>query len=257
MEAANDPTCVLILGGSSEATALATVLAGRKDVRAILSLAGRTLVPAVQPLATRVGGFGGIEGLEAFIRAEGSDILVDATHPFAAQISRHARAAAQLTGCPLLDATRAGWAPQDGDRWTEVATMAEAASTLGDSPRRVFLTVGRLQLAAFATAPQHHYLVRTIDPVEGSHRLADARYLTGRGPFQANEEERLMRDHGVEVLVTKNSGGSASAGKLEAARRLQLPVILVRRPAPSGGALATEQVLAAILAHRAAVERGV
>ena len=237
---------------------LAAALAGNADVDATLSLAGRTAAPAASPIATRVGGFGGLDGLVSYIRKEAVDILVDATHPFAAQISRHAREASRLAGCRLIDFTRPPWTPRTGDRWTEVATMVDAAAALGPEPRRVFLTVGRLQLAAFKSAPHHHYLVRTIDSVGADHGLACASFVRQRGPFEADKEEKLMRDHLIEVLVAKNSGGSASAPKLAAARRLGLPVVLVKRPrAADDGANNVDDVLAAIAAHRALACRGV
>ena len=249
----------MILGGSSEASALARALAGRSFVDAVLSLAGRTTAPVSLPLPVRIGGFGGIPGLVNYLRAEATDVMIDATHPFAEQMSVHARAAAAQTGIPLIRLTRLAWRAQDGDRWTEVADMRAAAEALGDIPRRVFLTVGRLQLAAFASAPQHFYIVRTIDPVGPDHGLRMARFLEARGPFAVADEEHLMRDHDVEVLVTKNSGGMASAGKLEAARRLGLPVILVRQPA--GGLAAMHdiaEVIAALEAHhRPPAPRGV
>ena len=236
---------MLILGGSTEATALAAALAGRTDVAATLSLAGRLREPAPQALPTRVGGFGGIEGLVAYLHDERIALLVDATHPFAARMSANAREAARRAGVPLLDAGRPPWEPQPGDRWTQVDTMAAAAAALGAPPRHVFLTIGRLQLAAFAAAPQHRYLVRSIDPVDAGHGLTDARFVTARGPFAIDDEIALMREHGIEVLVTKNSGGPASAAKIEAARRLGLPVVLVRPHLGEGG-LRLEEVLAAI-----------
>ncbi len=234
---------MLILGGSTEASTLATALAGRRDVAATLSLAGRVRELAPQPLPTRVGGFGGVDGLAAYLEAERIAVLVDATHPFAAQMSRHAREAARRAGVPLLDAGRGGWVPEAGDRWTEVDTVAEAAAALGDVSRRVFLTIGRLQLAVFARAPQHRYLVRSIDPVGAGHRLADATFVTARGPFSVDDEIAAMREHDIEVLVTKNSGGTASVAKIEAARRLGLPVVLVRPPEGSGGRLGFDGVL--------------
>jgi precorrin-6A/cobalt-precorrin-6A reductase len=241
---------VLILGGSSEASALARALAGRSSVDAVLSLAGRTASPILPPLPLRTGGFGGIPGLVDYLRAEAIGVMVDATHPFAEQMSGNAQAAAAQTGIPLIRLTRPAWQAQEGDRWTEVADIKAAVDALGESPRRVFLTVGRLQLAAFARAPRHFYLVRTIDPVGAGHGLRAACFLEARGPFVAEDEERLMREHAVELLVTKNSGGTASAGKLEAARRLGLPVVLVRQPAGAGAAMSDiAEVIAAIEAH--------
>ena len=247
---------MLILGGSTEATALAQTLAGRGDLDARLSLAGRTREPAPQPLPTSVGGFGGADGLAAHLRAEAIDLLVDATHPFAARMSANARLAAGAAGVPLLRVGRPPWRAGPGDRWLEVADMPAAAAALGVTPRRVFLTVGRLQLAAFTHAPQHHYLVRTIDPPTTDHGLPDAMVIEARPPFDLATEHNLMVEHRVDALVTKNSGGAAAAPKLAAARALGLPVILVRRPAEADGTIGVDEALAAIEAH-ACVPRGV
>ncbi len=257
------PLRVLILGGSSDATALARALAGRCGLEARLSLAGRTRAPAAQALPTRTGGFGGIEGLAAYLRAEAIALLVDATHPFAAGMSANARAAAALTGTPLLHVERPAWARQPGDLWEEVADMEAAVVALGDTPRRVFLTIGRQRLAAFAAAPQHQYLVRTIDPATAMCDLPQVRFIEARPPFDAEAEACLMRDHRVDVLVSKNSGGAEAYGKIAAARALGLPVILVRRPPPVGATMDVACALAAIeaelaaRAHRAPLRRGV
>ena len=240
------PLRVLILGGSSEASALASALAGRVGVAATLSLAGRVREPAPQPLPVRVGGFGGVDGLVEYIRTERIDLLVDATHPFAATMSRNAREAAKRAGTTLLDAGRPPWEPVPGDCWTQVETIAAAAAELGARPLRAFLTVGRLQLAAFRAAPQHHYLVRSIEPVSEDHGLVDADFVTARGPFSIEDEVGLMRRHHIDVLVTKNSGGTASVAKLDAARRLALPVVLVRPPPNCGVRLGVDGVLDAI-----------
>ena len=220
-----------------------------------MSLAGRTAAPAPQALPTRVGGFGGVDGLVAHIAAHRIAVLVDATHPFAAAISRNAREAASRAGIPLVAVGRPPWRPQAGDDWREVADVAAAAAALGSAPRRVFLTIGRQQLGAFAGAPQHHYLVRTVDPVD-AQLLPDARWIEARGPFDANAEMALMRGEGIEILVTKNSGGDATSGKLESARRLALPVIMVRRPDAEAEALGVEDAMAVIDAHLSAL-RGV
>lgn len=250
------PTRVLILGGSSEATALARALADMPEIGATLSLAGRTANPPPLPLPARIGGFGGVDGLAQYIREHQVDILVDATHPFAARMAVNAIGAAEKVGCRLLKVTRPCWSAQPGDRWHEVADMAAAAEAIGAAPRRVFLTIGSLQLDVFAAAPQHHYLVRTIDAVT-THRLADATFIQTRGPFEPDTEERLMRDHGIEVLVTKNSGGTAAEAKLEAARQLSLPVIVVRRPNAEIAGITVDEALALIVAHRASAYRGV
>ncbi len=241
---------MLILGGTSEATALAGILARRVDIEATLSLAGRTIAPAPQPLPTRIGGFGGADGLAAYISAQNIAVLVDATHPFAATISCNARDAAARAGIPHVVVGRPPWRPGAGDDWNEVDDVAAAVAALGPAPRRVFLTIGRQQLAPFAAAPQHDYLVRAIDPAD-AQLLPNARWIAARPPFDADGEEALMRAEGIEVLVTKNSGGTATFGKLEAARRIGLPVIVVRRPEADGDALGIEAAMAAIDAHLA------
>ena len=146
---------VLILGGTTEASALGAKLAERADIDAILSLAGRTANPRPSPLPTKTGGFGGAEGLARWLTEHRTDAVVDATHPFAAMMSRNAAAACFRLGLPLLGLRRPPWRAQPGDRWIEVVTMADAVPALGPTPRRAFLTIGRLELAPFATAPQH------------------------------------------------------------------------------------------------------
>jgi precorrin-6A/cobalt-precorrin-6A reductase len=221
---------VLVLGGTTEAGELARALAARPEFDALLSLAGRTSKPAQQPLPTRVGGFGGAAALARFLREGGYHAMVDATHPFAERMSFNAAEAAGEAGVPLVALVRAPWTPGPGDSWTEVPDAASAAHALGDVPRTVFLTVGRLSLPAFAASPQHHYVVRSIDPPDPSDLPPRHRLVLDRGPFDTAAEERLMRDEGVEVVVTKNSGGKATEGKLAAARRLGLPVIMIARP---------------------------
>lgn len=251
---------VLILGGTGEASALARACADAAITDVLLSLAGRTSAPLAQPVPTRVGGFGGAEGLADFIRKAGVTALVDATHPFAAQISGNAHLAAARTGIPALALRRPEWAREKGDRWSEVKTAEAAVAALGQEPRRVFLTVGRLELAAFQAAPQHAYLVRTIEPVGDALTVPNLDVIRARGPFSAEDEAETMTRHGVEILVTKHSGGAATYGKIAAARRLGLEVVMVRRPPPSGMA-ATEsldEVLAFVAAHAgASTKRGV
>jgi precorrin-6A/cobalt-precorrin-6A reductase len=225
------PHC-LILGGTGDARQLAERLASRRDLRVTLSLAGRTKVPLVQAVQTRIGGFGGVEGLAATMRAERVALLIDATHPFAARISANAFAAAQGTGTPLVQLDRPAWIQAAGDRWIEVEDMAAAAAALGEETSTVFLTIGRQEFAPFTSYPQHRYIQRSVDPADVS--LPNATIILDRGPFDAEAEEALMRAHGVDVLVSKNSGGAATYGKIVAARRLGLPVIMVKRPAPSG-----------------------
>jgi precorrin-6A/cobalt-precorrin-6A reductase len=221
---------LLILGGSSEASRLAARLAQEPAFEAILSFAGRTRNPTPPPIPYRIGGFGGVAGLASYLSTERIDLLVDATHPFAERISANAAEAARETGTPLIVFSRPPWTSGPGDRWTEFADAGAAARAIGATPRRVFLTVGRLQLSAFEAAPQHEYVVRTIDPPEPPPDLPRHRLVLARGPFGVEDEIRLMREERIEVLVTKNSGGEASRAKLEAARSLGLEVILIRRP---------------------------
>ncbi|WP_456316168.1 cobalt-precorrin-6A reductase [Roseomonas elaeocarpi] len=224
------PTRVLILGGSTEASALARLLAGHARFDALLSLAGRTRAPRPQPLPSRSGGFGGVEGLTRFLGGAGVQLLVDATHPFAAAMSANAVAAARLAGLPLLRLDRPAWTAGEGDRWAIVPDIAAAAAALGTVPRRVLLTVGQKELRPFRDAPQHRYLVRSIEPPDPDSLPPGATCITDAGPFTEAAERALLLRHGVEVIVSKNSGGTASAAKLAAARALELPVVMVARP---------------------------
>ncbi|MFP5077088.1 cobalt-precorrin-6A reductase [Rhizobium sp. YIM 134829] len=224
------PHPVLILGGTTEAKAVAEALAARPDLAPLLSLAGRTLSPRPQPVPVRVGGFGGAEGLARFLKEGSFRLMVVATHPFAARISAHAARAAAETGVPAIQLTRPAWQKQLGDRWQEVETVTEAVSALGDAPKRVFLAIGRQEAAAFEAAPQHAYLIRSVDPVDPPLTLPRMESLLATGPFDEAAEEALLRARGIEVVVAKNSGGAATYGKIAAARRIGLPVILVARP---------------------------
>ena len=221
---------VLILGGTTEARQLAGRLAVRAGITVTLSLAGRTAAPASQPVPVRIGGFGGAEGLADYLRSEKIDVLIDATHPYAATISANAATAASHAGVAMLALRRPAWTPVAGDRWTEVDHVADAVETLGAAPRRIFLTLGRKEIAPFEAAPQHRYLVRSVDPVVPPLHVPHAIYITGRGPFAEAGERVLLEEHGVEVIVAKNSGGAATHGKIAAARALALPVIMLRRP---------------------------
>lgn len=226
---------ILILGGTTEASALAARLAGRSDFSPLLSLAGRTSDPRPMPIPTRVGGFGGVAGLAGFLREERIEAVIDATHPFAAVMSRNAAEACRHAHVPLVALRRPPWVPQDGDRWIEVASMGEAVQALGEAPRRVFLTVGRLELAPFAAAPQHTYLVRTIEPIGNALPVPSVVAIRDRAPFDETAERLLMERERVDVVVTKNSGGTATYPKIAAARLLSLPVVVVARPEkPSG-----------------------
>jgi len=221
---------ILILGGTTEARRLAQALAGRRDLAVTLSLAGRTAAPAAQPVPFRIGGFGGAQGLADYLSEQRIDALIDATHPYAAIISGNAATAAISTGVRLLALRRPPWTAVAGDRWTEVADVAAAARALAETPRCVFLALGRKDLAPFAAAPWHHYLVRSVDPVDPPLAVPNAIYVTGRGPFDEAADRALLEEHRIEVVVAKNSGGAATYGKIAAARGLGLPVIMPRRP---------------------------
>jgi precorrin-6A/cobalt-precorrin-6A reductase len=222
---------ILILGGTTEARRLAERLVERVDVEVTVSLAGRTAAPAAHAVPVRVGGFGGAEGLGQYLIAERVDALVDATHPYAAVISANAADAAATTRVPLLALRRPPWVALPGDRWIEVADPAAAVHALGEAPRHVFLALGKGDIRTFARAPQHHYLVRSVEPVDPPLAVPHASYVTGRGPFTEADDRALLAAHVIDLVVAKNSGGTATYGKIAAARALGLPVILLRRPA--------------------------
>ncbi|QDO02333.1 cobalt-precorrin-6A reductase [Streptomyces sp. S1A1-8] len=220
---------VLVLGGTTEARRLAAELAARPGVRVTTSLAGRVSRPGALDGDVRVGGFGGADGLARWLREHRVDAVVDATHPFAAAITANAARAATATGIPAVVLRRPGWTPGPDDRWHWAGSLPEAAALLPSLGRRVFLTTGRLGLAAFAHLSELHFLVRTVEPPEPP-MPQDMEVLLTRGPFTPDEEQTLLRAHRVDVLVTKDSGGEATAAKLTAARDLALPVVVVRRP---------------------------
>jgi precorrin-6A/cobalt-precorrin-6A reductase len=224
-------TNVLILGGTAEARQLAGLLAGRTDIKTTLSLAGRTAAPAAQPVPMRVGGFGGVVGLAGYLKAEHVDALIDATHPYAAVISKHAAEAAASARVPIVALRRPAWTAVAGDRWIEVDDMAVAVAALSAESKRVFLAIGRKEVDAFTAAPQHHYLIRSVDPIEPPLNVPSATYIVSRGPFDESAEKALLSEHRIETIVAKNSGGNATYGKIAAARALGLSVIILRRPA--------------------------
>ncbi len=219
---------VLILGGTSEASELARLIAGDRRFAPTLSLAGATAQPAWSPIVRRIGGFGGADGLACYLRQSATTHLVDATHPFAARITANAHRAAEAAGVRLLRLRRPAWTPMPGDHWQLVADMQSACDALGPAPRRVLLTVGRQDLDAFRAATQHWYLARSIDPP--AEPLPGCEIVLARGPYDLGEELELLASRRIDVLVTKNSGGAATRAKLDAARTLGLPVVMVARP---------------------------
>ncbi|ABA78988.1 cobalt-precorrin-6A reductase [Rhodobacter sphaeroides] len=241
---------ILLLGGTTEASRMARALA-EAGLPAVFSYAGRTAAPVAQPLPLRVGGFGGTEGLAAYIREEGITHVIDATHPFAAQMSRNAVEACAATGTALVALERAPWAAGPGDRWIRVPSIEAAAEALPEAPARVFLAIGRLHLAAFAGRAQHHYLLRLVDPPDALP-LPRAEAIVARGPFTLAEDLELLRRHEIQWIVAKNAGGEGARAKLDAARELGLPVVLIDRPAiPPRPRVETPEAVLGWLAHPA------
>ncbi len=225
---------LLILGGTADAAELAgeAVARYRHRLTVISSLAGRTEIPGDIAGQVRVGGFGGIEGLVEYLRAEKIDFVIDATHPFAAAISRHAALACAQAGVPRLTLQRPAWPLTTGERRIAVADMAGAAAKLRElGARRIFVTSGAKDLAALAALTEAWLLVRLIEPPAEPLPLAHYALIFARGPFTELAERRLMEEHGIDALLTKDSGGAATYGKIVAARDLGIPVIIIGRPA--------------------------
>jgi precorrin-6A/cobalt-precorrin-6A reductase len=243
---------VLILGGTTEASALARLIADDARFDATLSLAGRTTAPRAQPIATRTGGFGGADALAQWLRDEKIEAVIDATHPYADQISANAVAACRQSQAPLASIVRPAWQAVPGDEWQDVPDTATAAVALGHTRRRVFLSLGRQELAAFAAAPQHHYLARSVDMPQDIALPPDIRFILARGPFDRAAEEHLLANEKIDVIVSKNSGGGATYAKIEAARALGLPVVMIARPdKQTGHPVATAEEAMVWLAHEA------
>ncbi len=196
----------------------------------VYSYAGRTETPMGQPMHMRVGGFGGVDGLRAYLAAEGITHVIDATHPFAAQMSSNAVTACAAQGLPLIALERAPWVAADGDRWTHVADIPAAVEALAGPARRVFLAIGRQHLEPFAAQPQHHYLLRLVDAPTGPLPLPLTKVVVARGPFDLASDSALLRDHGTDLVVAKNAGGKGAVAKIAAARALGLPVLMIDRP---------------------------
>ena len=228
---------VLLLGGTTEASRMAEALRDA-GVAAVFSYAGRTKAPMAQPLPMRVGGFGGIAGLIAYLRAEGISHVVDATHPFAAGMSRNAFAACEATGLPLIRLERPAWSPGEGDNWQMFPALEDIPAALPDAPARVFLAIGKQHIGLFAARPQHHYLLRLVDAPEAPLPLPQAEVVIARGPFDVAGDRALMTQHGITHVVAKNGGGDGARAKLDAARALGLPVLMAARPDLPGESVA-------------------
>ncbi|MEV7980304.1 cobalt-precorrin-6A reductase [Streptomyces sp. NPDC086519] len=232
---------ILILGGTAEARLLATELSARDGARVTTSLAGRVTRPRSPAGEVRIGGFGGVAGLTDWIREHRVDALVDATHPFAETITATAAHAARGTGVPFVVLRRPGWRPGPGDDWHPVPSLPAAAAALLRFGPRVLLTTGRLGLSAFAHLTDRHFVVRSVEAPEPP-LPRHTEVLLARGPFTVADESALLQGNLIDVLVTKDSGGAATAAKLTAARELALPVVVVRRPPLPDGVTAVPDV---------------
>ena len=220
---------ILLLGGTGEAAELAAQLASRNDLEFISSFAGRVSCPKYPIGAVRVGGFGGIEGLISYLIMESISVVVDATHPFSVGISRNSEVACARLGLPLIALVRPAWQKQKNDLWHEVITYADAAEFVNRKKGRVFLSIGRQEVGSFAACNDAWFLIRAIEAPTGQlpqhHEI-----LLQRGPFDLKEESQLLRDYSIDHIVSKNSGGSGTYTKIEAARLLGIPVVMVQRP---------------------------
>ena len=221
-------TRALILGGIADASLLAAEIA-RAGIDAVYSYGGRTRAPADQPLPTRIGGFGGVSGLVDYIRRERITHVIDATHPFATEMSRRAIEACATTGTPLIALERAPWMKASGDIWIEVGDVSAAVAALPEAPANVFLAIGRQHIAPFAARPQHAYTLRFVDPPEAPLPFA-ADVIVSRGPFTLDGELEMMRTRNIAWIVARNSGGDGARAKIDAARMLSLPVVMISRP---------------------------
>lgn len=245
---------VLVLGGTTDARELAATLEADPAVRPITSLAGRLSAPGTVAGEVRTGGFGGAGELARWIVEHGIATVVDATHPFAAAISHNAAEACTAAGVPLIALRRPGWTPGPGDDWHEAADLADAAARVAGLGRRVLLAIGRQEAAAFAGVADAWFLIRAIEAPDGPLPLHHE-VLLARGPYALDDERRLLADHAIDLVLTKDSGGDATRAKLDAARERGIPVLVVRRPpAPDGpGIVAVASAAEAAAAVRATV----
>lgn len=221
---------LLILGGTTEGRSLCKAVADA-GLLGTVSMAGRVERPAPQGVPMRVGGFGGAEGLARYLSENAITHVIDATHPFAAQMSRNAIDACTQTGTPLIALTRPPWQADPGDRWTHVPDIAGAVAALDCPQKRVMLAVGRMHLQDFTVNPQHAYLLRLVDPPAQPLGFPQAKVVVDRGPFSLEGDRALLREHRIDLVVSKNAGGSGAHAKILAARDLGLPVLMIERPA--------------------------
>jgi precorrin-6A/cobalt-precorrin-6A reductase len=220
---------VLILGGTSEASELATHLAARSDVTVISSLAGRVSHPRLPAGIVRVGGFGGVAGLVSYLLDENIRVVIDATHPFASKISGNAELACNTLSLPLIALERPPWEPNEHDCWCTVPDAQAAASIVNHQRNRVFLSIGRQEFGAFSNCEDAWFLVRAID-APSETLPTNSKLILKRGPFHLNDELQMLRSESISLIVSKNSGGTATYAKIEAARVLRIPVVMIDRP---------------------------
>ncbi len=221
---------ILILGGTGEGSALANALAARADCHVISSLAGRVANPKLPPGEVRIGGFGGSNGLAAYLEKNGITAVIDATHPFARRMCWNAALAAERASVKLLRFERPAWSAQPGDRWIEIDDWNGAVDVLRRAAKRVFLALGRQELEPFITLKDIAFVIRSVEPPDPTLIFANAEILLARGPFRLEDERALLRSRAIDHVVCKNSGGNATDAKLQAARELGITVIMQRRP---------------------------
>ena len=223
---------LLLLGGTSEASQLVNGLQYNGYIEVIFSLAGVTKNPVLpKNVMSRVGGFNGITGLMTWLKDNQIDFLIDATHPFAQQMSNHAWQAAQMCQIPFLNVQRPAWQKQDGDQWFEVNSISEAINMLGKKALRIFLTIGSKNLLPFKkNIIPHHHWIRSIDKPDDTILPSHAEVITAKGPFDVQSEYDFLQRYRIERIVTKNSGSEIVYAKIDAARKLSIPVIMIQRP---------------------------
>ena len=219
---------VLVLCGTGDAIELVAKLSEISDIEVIASLAGRTRQPASLTGTVRIGGFGGADGLTTYLQTQKIDYLIDATHPFAIQMSDHAVAATKAVGIPSVMLVRPAWEKVSGDRWIEVESVEAAVQAIPVTAKRIFLTIGRQQLAPFTTLKEPWFLIRSIESSDVV--IPNSKILLDRGPFSLDRERQLLRDDRIDLIVSKNSGGEATYAKVVAARELDIPIVMVQRP---------------------------
>lgn len=228
---------ILILGGTAEAVSFAKTLQEETGLSVIYSLAGRTRSPNLPDCEVRQGGFGGVAGLVRYLRQKEIAAVIDATHPYAAQMAESARQAATETSLPHYKFLRPAWPEPDDALWIHASSAEDAAGKIQDNFERVFLSSGLNDIAAFSHLASIWFLIRSIEDPETPIPLGNFSHIKARGPFNEADERALLRDHKIDAVVSKNSGGSATVAKLRAAKSLSIPVIMIDRPSVGGGVL--------------------